>query len=185
MTRRAPASIPAAAMLTHFTRASTTATALDNLVAILKDNVVRGSSRMVRGGRPAVCLFDVPIPDLRTILDRRNRHRYEPFGIALDKRYAFTMGARPVIYLPWNEAETILAPEESWRVVSFEMDKNPPVDWTFEREWRVAGDLRIDPALAAALVETWKDVDEIFERFDGHPPCAGVIPIAEMFNQPS
>jgi hypothetical protein len=185
MTRRAPASIPAAAMLTHFTRASTTATALDNLVAILKDNVVRGGTGMVRGGNPAVCMFDVPIPELGTILDRRNRRRYEPFGIAVDKRYAFTMGARPVIYLPWNEAEKILAPEESWRVVSFEMDKNPPVDWTFEREWRVAGDLRIDPALAAALVETWKDVDEIFERFDGHPPCAGVIPIAEMFNQPS
>jgi hypothetical protein len=69
--------------------------------------------------------------------------------------------------------------------VSFEMDKNPVVDWTFEREWRVAGDLRIDLGLAAALVETWKDVDEIFERFDGHPPCAGVIPIAEMFNQPA
>ena len=61
MTRRAPASIPAAAMLTHFTRASTNATALDNLVAILKDNVIRGSSRMVRGGHPAVCMFDVPI----------------------------------------------------------------------------------------------------------------------------
>jgi hypothetical protein len=24
-------------------------------------------------------------------------------------------------------------------------------------------------------------VDEIFERFNGRPPCAGVIPIAEMF----
>jgi hypothetical protein len=184
MSKRAPASIPAAAMLTHFTRASTTASALDNLVAILKDNVIRGSTRMVRGGRPSVCLFDVPIADLRTILDRRNRHRYEPFGIAVDKRYAFAIGARPVIYLPWNEAEKILAPEESWRVVSLEMDKNPPVDWTFEREWRVAGDLRIDPALTAALVETWKDVDEIFERFDGRPPCAGVIPITEMFTQP-
>ena len=179
--KRKSASIPTVAMLTHFTRASTSSTALDNLVAILRDGVLRGGGRMVRGARPAVCMFDVPIPELRTILDRRNRRRYEPFGIAVDKRYAFTMGARPVIYLPWREAEKILAPEESWRVVSLEFDKNPPIDWSYEREWRLAGDLNFEPALAAALVETWRDVDEIFERFDGRPPCAGVIPIADMF----
>lgn len=178
---RQGASVPAAAMLTHFTRASKTASALDNLVAILKDGIIRGGSRMVRGRQSAVCMFDVPIAELRAILDRRNRRRYEPFGIAVDKRYAFTMGARPVIYLPWREAAKILPPEESWRVVSIEMEKKPTVDWTFEREWRVASDLPFDPRLAAALVENWKDVDEIFERFDGRPPCAGVIPLAEMF----
>jgi hypothetical protein len=179
--KREPARIPAVAMLTHFTRASTSATALDNLVTILKDGEIRGGSRMIRGARPAVCMFDVPLPELRPILDRRNRRRYEPFGIAVDKRYAFTMGARPVIYLPWLEAEKILAPEESWRVVSLEIDQDPPVDWSFEREWRVAGNLAVQQPLPVALVETWKDVDEIFDRFDGRPPCAGVIPIAEMF----
>jgi len=95
--KRESARIPAVAMLTHFTRASAAASALDNLVAILKDGVIRGGSRMVRGARPAVCMFDVPFAELRTILDRRNRRRYEPFGIAVDKRYAFTMGARPAI----------------------------------------------------------------------------------------
>ncbi len=184
MNRRRP-SVPAAAMLTHFTRASKTASALDNLVAILKDGVIHGGTRMVRGRKPAVCMFDVPIADLHGILDRRNRRRYEPFGIAVDKRYAFAMGARPVIYLPWREAARILPPEESWRVVSIEMEKKPTVDWTFEREWRVAGDLRFDSRLAAALVETWKDVDEIFERFDGRPPCAGVIPLVGMFERRS
>jgi hypothetical protein len=183
--KREPAKIPAVAMLTHFTRASISATALDNLVAILKDGVIRGGSRMIRGARPAVCMFDVPIPELRTILDRRNRRRYEPFGIAVDKRYAFTMGARPVIYLPPHEAEKILAPEESWRVVSLEIDKDPPVDWSFEREWRIAGNLAVERPLPVALVENWKDVDEIFDRFNGRPPCAGVIPLAGMFGSPA
>jgi hypothetical protein len=118
---RRRASVPAAAMLTRFTRASKTASALDNLVAILADGVVHGSHRMIRGNRAAVCMFDVPIAELSGILDRQSRRRYEPFGIAVDKRYAFAMGARPVIYLPWREAEKILAPEESWRVVSMEM----------------------------------------------------------------
>ena len=45
-----------------------------------------------------------------------------------------------------------------------------------------ASDLtKLEPELAAALVESWKDVDEIFDRFNGRPPCAGVIPLAEMF----
>ena len=35
----------------------------------------------------------------------------------------------------------------------------------------------IDPA----LVENWRDVEEIYDRFDGKPPCAGVIPIGEIF----
>jgi hypothetical protein len=177
---RSRTKLPTAAMVTHFTRASKDRSALDNLVAILKDGMVRGGSRMVRGGR-AVCMFDAPISELAGILVRGNRRRYEPFGIAIDKSYAFKMGARPVIYLPWREAKVILPPQEAWRVVTIEMSKAPLVDWSFEREWRVAGDLVIEPKLAAALVETWNDVDEIFERFDGRPPCAGVFPVAEMF----
>ena len=94
--------MPPGAMLTHFTRAAKTKSALDNLVAILRDGVIRGSARMMRGRRAAVCLFELPIGELRIVLDRRNRRRYEPFGIAIEKRYAFRMGARPVIYLPWR-----------------------------------------------------------------------------------
>jgi hypothetical protein len=115
--------VPAAAMLTHFTRAAKTSSALDNLVAILRDGVIRGSTRMVREGRAVVCLFDVPVRDLRVLLDPRNRRRYEPFGIAIDKRYAFRAGARPVIYMPWREAENLLAPGERWRVVTLELER--------------------------------------------------------------
>jgi hypothetical protein len=96
--------MPSFAMLTHFTRAGKTSSALDNLVTVLRDRVIRGSTRMVREGRAVVCLFDVPIRDLRVLLDRRNRRRYEPFGIAIEKRYAFRAGARPVIYMPRREA---------------------------------------------------------------------------------
>jgi hypothetical protein len=175
--------IPAAAMLTHFTRASSTGSAMDNLAAILRGGVIRASRRMVRGGRSAVCLFDAPFGELGALLGHRNRRRYQPFGVAIDKRYAFKMGARPVIYLPWREAAGILPAAEHWRVVATQPDRNPPIDWTHEREWRVAGDLAFEPRMCAALVETWNDVDEIFERFGGRPPCAGVIPIAAMLEQ--
>ncbi len=140
---------------------------------------------MVRGTSPAVCLFDAPLAELRKLLDHRNRHRYQPFGIAIDKRYAFKLGARPVIYLPLREAERVLAPGEIWRVVSMDLGRNPPIDWSLEREWRLSGDLPLEPRLCAALVETWRDADEIFERFAGRPPCAGVIPLSELFGSSS
>ena len=173
--------VPAAATLTHFTRAAKTSSALDNLVAILRDGVIRGSTRMVREGRAVVCLFDVPVRDLRLLLDRRNRRRYEPFGIAFDKRYAFRAGARPVVYMPWREAENLLAPGERWRVVALELERKTPIDWSYEREWRMAGDLALPAGRAVALVETWRDADEIYDRFQGHPPCAGLIPLRELF----
>jgi len=31
------------------------------------------------------------------------------------------------------------------------------------------------------LVENWRDADEIYDRFQGQPPCAGVIPLQELF----
>jgi hypothetical protein len=173
--------VPSAAMLMHFTRAGKTESALDNLVAILREGVIRGATRMVRERRAVVCLFDVPIRDLRALLDRRNRRRYEPFGIAIEKRYAFRMGARPVIYMPWREAEGLLAPGERWRVVALELERNAPIDWSYEHEWRLAGDLALPAGRAVALVESWRDADEIYDRFHGQPPCAGVIPLRELF----
>ncbi len=173
--------MPSAAMLTHFTRAAKTKSALDNLVAILREGIIRDSTRMVREGRAAVCLFDLPIGDLRIVLDRRNRRRYEPFGIAIEKRYAFRMGARPAIYMPWREAEGLLAPGERWRVVALELERHPPIDWSYEREWRLAGELALPAGRAVALVESWRDADEIYDRFQGQPPCAGVIPLRELF----
>jgi len=178
---RGGASLPSGAMLTHFTRASRQGGALDNLVAILREGVVRGSSRMVRNKSSVVCLFDAPLSELAKALDPRNRRRYQPFGIAVDKRYAFKMGARPVIYLPWNEARQILPEQELWRVVSLDIERVPAIDWSFEREWRIPGDLPLVARHAVALVESWRDADAVFEHFDGRPPCAGVIPLREVF----
>jgi hypothetical protein len=78
----------------------------------------------------------------------------------------------------------ILKPDHMWRVVSIDMVRNPPVDWTFEREWRLLGDLPLEPKFSVALVESWSDAEEIYDRFGGKPPCAGVIPLKEIFDRP-
>lgn len=170
-----------AAMLTHFTRRSSAGDAMDNLVAILRTGIIQGSSRMVRTQRAVVCLFDAAWPELNRLLTPDNRRRYEAFGVALDKRYAFMMGARPVIYMPWSEAREIVEEDELWRVVAIDLEQTPPVDWTFEREWRIAEQLRLPEQGTVALVETWRDVEELYDRFDGAPPCAGIIPLRELF----
>jgi hypothetical protein len=175
--RPVPARLPPFAVLTHFTRATGRRTALDNLAEILEARMIRGATRMIRGGVRAVCLFDAPPVELAALLARRNRRRYEPFGVAVDKRYAFLKGARPVIHLPWREAEQMLKPDDMWRVAKIDLAHHPSIDWTFEREWRLAGDLPLVAGQTAALVETWRDAEEIYDRFDGHPPCAGVIPL--------
>ena len=102
--KRESLKLPSAPTLAHFTRASGKTSALDNLLWILEDKVVRGSTRMIGGGHRGVSLFDAPPHELGHLLTPRNRRRYEPFGVAVDKRYAFSMGARPVIYMPSAEA---------------------------------------------------------------------------------
>lgn len=181
MTARARMKALPGGMLTHFTRGSGTRSALDNLLALLDGGTIRASRRMVRGDRGVVCLFDAPIEELASLLARRNRRRYQPFGIAIDKRYAFRMGARPAIYMPWREARAAIVPGELWRVVSLDLDRHPAVDWSFEREWRIAGDLALPARGSVALVESWGDADEVYDRFDGNPPCAGVIPLKDLF----
>jgi hypothetical protein len=168
-------------LLTHFTRASRSGDAMDNLTAILRDGIIRGSSRMIPGKHSTVCLFDAPLTELSGLLSRKNRRRYEPFGVALERRYAFPMGARPVVYIPLAEGRQLLAEAELWRVVAIDLRRDPPIDWTFEREWRVPGDLPLPDRGAVALVEGWRDVEAIYDRFDGSPPCAGVIPLADLF----
>lgn len=178
---RAAARLFSAPMLTHFTRRSADSDAMDNLVAILRTGTIRGSTRMVRTKRDVVCLFDAPLSELNRLLAPNNRRRYEPFGIAVDKRYAFAMGARPVIYLPWLEACRMLDEAELWRVVAIDLNLTPPMDWTFEREWRIAEQLELSLQGAVALVETWADVDDLYDRFGGVPPCAGIIPLRDLF----
>ncbi|HEX4209750.1 MAG TPA: hypothetical protein VHY56_05120 [Candidatus Binataceae bacterium] len=167
-------------MLTHFTRASITASALDNLMTILSEGRIRGGSRMVLGGQPVVCFCDAPLAELRHMLVRANRRRYEPFGLAVDRRFAFQAGARPALYMSTDEAEQIIDAEEMWRVVTLDLERDPPVDWTYEREWRLAGDLTLPGNGPVALVENWKDADELYDHFNGNPPCAGVIPLSEL-----
>jgi len=96
--------------------------------------------------------------------------------MAIDNRYAFGMGAAPGHLLAPARREQLLAPDERWGVVAIEMDRIPPVDWTQERECRLAGDLPFEARYFSALVASRRDA-AIFGDFARHPPRAGASPL--------
>lgn len=112
------------------------------LVSILKEGIIKGSGNggFIKGSNSAVCLTEMPLSSVKYYIDDGySKHKYGYFGIAISKGKGWKAGARPVIYLPDNEACWIPA-EEKWRHVQFDYGN---VDFTHEREWRVKGDLEL------------------------------------------
>jgi hypothetical protein len=101
--------------------------------------------------------MDVPFYSLKYILNKENTDpdepRYEPFGIFVTKKYAYSKGCRPVLYLSNEEVECLEIPESQlWRVVRFEVSDRGWISWLHEREWRAKGDFGLPPEPDGVLV---------------------------------
>ena len=115
--------------LTKNTNAEDEYSAFDNLMNILRSGRIWGSGTskgFIKGKRKAACFMDIPFASLKYVLTPENSDpqnpRYEPYGIAITKNYAYPKGCRPVLYLSNEELEAInLPPDELWRVVRFEL----------------------------------------------------------------
>lgn len=134
--------------------------AFDNLVSILQDGKIFGSSNasFIKGPNKATCFMDIPFVSLKYLLNEENTDkespRYEPFGIVVLKTTAYDKGCRPVLYMSDDELANLRIPErEKWRVVRFELSHEECVSWVHEREWRCKGDLKLPRRFIAALVK--------------------------------
>lgn len=139
--------------LIHFTRGSNWDEALAKLIEIAKSGVILGGSGYIKGGYRCVCLTEAPLPAVAgELLNDGSFTRYSPFGIVLPKEHVFDHGGRPVIYQTDGEFEQL--PEAArWRHVRYDPTAEPPVDFTWEREWRVQCDaLAISPAEAVIVL---------------------------------
>jgi len=137
----------------HFTKGATYEDALATLLAIVGEGRLVGGTEMIRGGYRCVCFTEAPLPAVaRGLVNAGSFTRYSPFGLMFSKRWIFELGARPVIYQPDSEFQQL--PEElRWRHVRYEPAGAPPIDFTWEREWRVGCDaLRFSPGDAALVV---------------------------------
>jgi hypothetical protein len=144
----------------HFTKAATYEAALEVLLTIIGEGRLAGGTGMIRGGYRCVCFTEAPLPAVATGLINADAFtRYAPFGLMFSKRWLYERGGRPVIYQ--SDAEFHQLPEEArWRHVRYEPSAVPPVDFTWEREWRVQCDDIHFSANEIALVvpdQEWKD----------------------------
>jgi hypothetical protein len=81
---------------------------------------------MIKGKSRAACFIDVPFASLKYVLTPENSDpqspRYEPYGIAVTKRFAHEAGCRPVLYLSNDEVDALgIATSELWRSQSLNL----------------------------------------------------------------
>lgn len=154
--------------LTHLTKGETTDEAFENLLSILEDRSIKGSTTetgFIIGSTPAVCLQEAPLNAIaenllyekRRIEESQCNVRYMAFGVRFNKRFIYGRGGRPVIYEKKETMKKMLPQEEHWRIVNYDLSNNKYIiDWTHEREWRVPGDLEFEYKNIELLVESNK-----------------------------
>ncbi|MCC4600369.1 hypothetical protein [Xanthomonas melonis] len=170
--------------LTKNTKKDDDYSAYDNLVHILKTGSIWGSTSqtgMIKGKNRAACFMDVPLSSLKYVLTPGNsdpqKPRYEPYGIAVTKRYGHENGCRPVLYLSDTETKDLGIPAgELWRVVRFEVSKDGWVSWLHEREWRCKGDFSLPEFIQAAFVRNSKEASKLTKLLADHADEFKCIP---------
>ena len=148
--------------LIHLTGQRGNISALDALIAILREQQIRASGYhgFIKGGQSATCFTEMPLAAVPRLVEHSKKftkHPYESYGIAVHKSGAFSQGARPVIYLPDNEAGW-LPDKERWRHVRFEYGD---IDFTHEREWRSPGNFILSQEVYYVIVQTSKCEEKI------------------------
>jgi hypothetical protein len=154
--------------LVHFIRAESYPTAFDTLIKIIRERRLLGGNSYIRGGYRCVCFCEAPVHIVAEAMRARAVEGilYKPFGIVLPKKYVFSLGGRPVIYQ--RDIEYLSLPEElRWRHVRYEPDLDHPIDFTWEREWRIKSDeIYLDPAIARIVVPSESYHDELEHNHD-------------------
>jgi hypothetical protein len=111
--------------------------AYQHLKSILLAQQITAGTNLIKGHYPCVCFTEAPFPSLEEgLLNPDNYSRYAPFGVMFQKAWVFEKGGRPVIYQT-DEEYSALPESLRWRHVRYEPTADPPIDFTWEREWRI------------------------------------------------
>lgn len=149
--------------LVHWTKGDNYEEAFDVLRQIVYNRIFLGSNGSIRGGWSCVCFTEAP-----ERVFHQASSRYKPFGIQIPKAWLFEKGGRPVIYQASHEYE-LLNERIRWRHVRYEPHTTPPVDFSWEREWRIqAEELAIDPTVSRILVPHARWADALIDEHEYH-----------------
>jgi hypothetical protein len=123
--------------LIHFTRGIDLDDAFNNFLSIIDSETLFGNNNLIKGGYNCVCFSEAPLDCITNGLINSDYYsKYSPFGILVSKKWLFEQGGRPVIYQPESEF-AFLNEEQRWRHMTYNPISVPPIDFTWEREWRI------------------------------------------------
>ena len=137
--------------LIHFIKGDTDDAAFAVLMRILEEKQLCASNNLIKGGHAVVCFTESPLWLIgQTLVE--SHYRCRPFGVRVPKRWLFERGGRPVIYQEDGEYDD-LPLTHRWRHVRYEPHADPPVDFSWEREWRIQRDIvPLDPVMTSVIV---------------------------------
>ncbi|MCK9603418.1 MAG: hypothetical protein M0R66_03585 [Candidatus Omnitrophica bacterium] len=117
--------------LIHWVKGDSYQEAFSSLRSIVFTKCLNGGTRNIKGGYKCVCFTEAPQEKFHQVIGR-----YKPFGVRVSKKWLYPEGGRSVIYQSDAEYE-LLHEDLKWRHVRYEPDKDPPIDFSWEREWRI------------------------------------------------
>ena len=145
--------------LIHFTSGENYEDAFKRLQNIVDERRLIAGTRCIKGKYACVCFSEAPLITLPGgLVNEQYYSGYSPFGIMVSKQWLFPQGGRPVIYESDQEYDD-LSETHRWRHVRYELRENfYPIDFTWEREWRIRCDhLEFNETSAKIVVpdRTW------------------------------
>lgn len=144
--------------LIHWIKGDSDEESFNVLRQIVFGHKLLGGSGHIKDGYRCVCFTEAPENTFHNVIGR-----YRPFGIRVSKKGLYALGGRPVIYQSDSEYGS-LAESHRWRHVRYEPDSEPPIDFTWEREWRIRADeVHLQPGEARIIVphESWGEAIEM------------------------
>ncbi|WP_125289136.1 hypothetical protein [Erwinia sp. 198] len=147
--------------LVHWTKGNNYEDAFRGLISICLDGALKGGGRGVFGGEKCVCFTEAPAEKFHG----KVIGHFKPFGIQVEKRWAFERGGRPVIYQPREDLEK-LHKSIHWKHVDFSYGNSPQSrNYTWQREWRVKEDLLNLPSQPTIIVPDKEWCNKLIAEF--------------------
>ena len=123
---------------------------IGTLRRIIRSQQLAASKRLIRGDHEVVCFTEVSpesFPKLRIFRKHLRRWDFLPYGVAITRAAAETLGIRPVQYGDdqlWEDLTDDQRPFfQQQYSAGAKSEPTQPIDWSVEQEWRCRGNVEL------------------------------------------
>lgn len=143
------------------------------LKRIVSEQKIWASYYHIRGGHKVISFTELSPKEAIKLIKWRPRYvrwNFEPYGIAIDKEYAQSIGIRPVIY---DSSENFCKLSDNDKPF-YQNPGDKGGDWKPEKEWRHCGNLDLSQIPARKILLLVRNKGDIFES------PYGAIPLSKL-----